>query len=412
MNAQIITIGEEILIGQIVDTNSAWISEQLNLLGIKVSQIISISDKEKQIIESLNEAIKSSDLIIITGGLGPTNDDITKHTLVKYFKTKLILNEEVFADVKKIMGRRGAKILELNRNQAMVPENCTVLRNPKGTAPGMWFEQNETVIISLPGVPFEMKAILNQKAFPLITKKFQTPSIIHKIIHTTGLPESELADILKDWETNLPKTVGLAYLPSPGDVKLRLDITGDNKADINTILNNEIEKLNEIIPEQIFGYNEDTMQKVVSRLLLEQNLTISTAESCTGGQIASMLTSIPGSSSYFKGGVVAYSNEIKNNILGVKSADLDKFGAVSEQVALQMAEGVRKIMKTDIGIATTGIAGPDGGTEAKPVGTVWVGISYKTHFFAIKYVFGNSRLRNIQKSSALALNILRKLLTK
>jgi len=411
MNAQIITIGEELLIGQTIDTNSAWIAEELNLLGIKVTKITSISDKKEQIIETLDINIKESNLVIITGGLGPTNDDITKQTLAKYFDSELVLNSDVLDDVKRVIGARGANMLELNINQAMVPDKCKVLRNPKGTAAGMWFEKNNCVIISLPGVPFEMKAILSQVGFPQIRLKFETPFILHKSVHTTGIPESQLADILKDWEANLSKRINLAYLPSPGDIKLRLDISGENEAELHEILNTEIEKLNHLIPEAIFGYDNDTIESVVGKELLLNGLTISTAESCTGGRMATMLTSISGSSRYFKGSVVAYSNEVKHELLDVNATDLEQFGAVSEQVARQMAEGVMRKLKTDIGIATTGIAGPTGGSEDKPVGTIWIAVASKKQTFAIKKVFGNSRLRNIQNSSAFALNFLRKLLT-
>ncbi len=412
MKAQIITIGEEILIGQIVDTNSAWIAENLNLLGISVDKIISISDKKEQIISTLQQTNQEADLVIITGGLGPTNDDITKQTLAEYFESEMVLSEEVLGDVKKIIGARGSQMLDLNVNQAMVPKNCKVLRNPKGTAPGMWFEKNNTVFISLPGVPFEMKAILQEEGFFEIQKKFKTPHILHKTIHTTGIPESQLAHILSDWENNLHKNINLAYLPSPGDIKLRLDILGENREEIEDILNKEIEKLFKIIPENIFGYNQDTLEGVVGELLLLNQLTLSTAESCTGGKIASLITSISGSSRYFKGSVVAYSNEVKNKILGVKEADLEEFGAVSEQVARQMAEGVRKLLNTDIGIATTGVAGPTGGTKDKPVGTVWIAVALKEQTFAIKYIFGNARNRNIIHSATSALNFLRNLLTK
>lgn len=381
-------------------------------MGIKISQIISISDKKTQILKTLDNAITNSDLIIITGGLGPTNDDITKNTLVEFFDSNLILNKEVLSDVEKIIGNRGAKMMQLNVNQAMVPDNCKVLRNSKGTAPGMWFEKEDSVIISLPGVPFEMKAILNKFGFPLIRKHFKTPVILHKIVHTTGIPESELADKLKDWEKELHKDISLAYLPSPGDNKLRLDITGHNESELHTIINTEIDKLKQIIPEAIFGYNGDTIEKVVSNLLTQENLSISTAESCTGGKIASMLTSISGSSSYFRGSVVAYSNQIKQKVLGVSPEKLDKFGAVSEEVVKEMADGVRKLMNTDISIATSGIAGPGGGTKEKPVGTVWIAISHKEQTLAIKYLLGNARRRNIRKTSVLALNYLRKLLTK
>jgi len=317
----------------------------------------------------------------------------------------------VLDDVKRVIGARGANMLELNINQAMVPDKCKVLRNPKGTAAGMWFEKNNCVIISLPGVPFEMKAILSQVGFPQIRLKFETPFILHKSVHTTGIPESQLADILKDWEANLPKRINLAYLPSPGDIKLRLDISGENEAELHEILNTEIEKLNHLIPEAIFGYDNDTIESVIGKELLVNGLTISTAESCTGGRMATMLTSISGSSRYFKGSVVAYSNEVKHELLDVNATDLEQFGAVSEQVARQMAEGVMRKLKTDLGIATTGIAGPTGGSEDKPVGTIWIAVASKKQTFAIKKVFGNSRLRNIQNSSAFALNFLRKLLT-
>lgn len=411
MKAEIITIGDEILIGQIVDTNSTWISEQFNLNGIEIYQITSIHDDRQHILKAVDEAGKNADLVIITGGLGPTKDDITKHTLCGYFNTRLFFHEPTLEHIKKMFNLRGIDMNELNRGQAMLPENCTILPNKKGTAPGMWFEKNGTIFVSTPGVPFEMQYIIEHEVIPKIKANYVTEEIFHKTVLTQGIPESMLATKIADWENALPTHIKLAYLPSPMAVKLRLSAKGKNYERIKADVGNEIKKLKPLISEAIYGYDKENMAEVIGRQLSGKGKTLSVAESCTGGYIAHQITAIPGCSDYFKGAVTAYSNEIKENILGVSKSNLEKYGAVSEQVALEMADGVKKIMNTDYAIATTGVAGPDGGTTEKPVGTVWIAIAGKNKTFAKKYTFlAGQRDRNILRSTQTALQLLRRVI--
>ena len=410
MNAEIITIGDEILIGQIIDTNSAWIAQQINLLGINVIQITSISDRREQIISAMGEARQRADLILITGGLGPTRDDITKSTLADYFETELIFNQEVFENIKKILTPRGIKINELNRKQAEVPANCTVIKNQNGTAPGMWFESDRKVFISMPGVPFEMKKLMKNQILPKIKVHFQTSFILHKTILTYGTFEAYLAEILSEFEQELPENANLAYLPAGGIIRLRISIRGNNESELNKILNEQLKKLQKIIPQYIFGYDNESLEGIIGALLIKRNQTLGTAESCTGGNIAHLITSVPGSSKYFIGSVVAYSNKIKEELLKVNPVFIKKFGAVSQPVVEEMAKGLQKLYQTDFAIATSGIAGPDGGCKEKPVGTTWIAVASPEKIIVKKYNFGNDRERNIQRSSLTALNILRKLL--
>ena len=410
MKAEIITIGDEILIGQTVDTNSAWIANKLNLIGVDVIRIASISDKKNEIIKALNNAKQDADIILITGGLGPTNDDITKKTLADYFGVKLIQNKEVLNHIEQFVIKRKAHMNERNIRQADVPENCKILHNNIGTAPGMLFEDNDKIIISMPGVPFEMKELMNNHIIPILKTKNPNFNIIHKIILTQGISESKLAEVLEEWENNLPELLSLAYLPSPGIIKLRLTAKGDNKQELEKMLQNQLLKLENIIPEQICGYDSEKLEELVGKLLVEKRKTLSTAESCTGGNIAHLITSIPSSSEYFKGSIVAYSNEIKQNILSVSKSNLDNYGAVSKQVIEEMVCGIRDLYKTDFAIATSGIAGPSGGTAEKPVGTTWIAVADNTKVISNIYIFGDQRERNIQRASLTALNMLQKLI--
>jgi len=412
MKAEIITIGDEILIGQIVDTNSAWLSEQLNLIGIEVYQITSVHDSREHILKAIGEASKNADIVLITGGLGPTKDDITKATLCEYFNTKLVLNEQVLSWVKDILEKRGIKISELNRNQAMVPECCTVIPNGAGTAPCMWFEKNNTIFVSMPGVPFEMMHITENEILPRLKKTGKTESIYHKTVLTYGLPESVLALTIEAWEDALPPFIKLAYLPGNIVVKLRLSAYGTDHEFLKAEVEKQISALKNIIPEYIFGFDNDTMAGIIGEKLTSLGCTLSVAESCTGGNIAHFITSNPGASVYFTGSVVAYSNKIKRQVLDVKAESLEKYGAVSEQVAREMAAGVKKRMGTDYGVSTTGIAGPDGGTEEKPVGTVWIAVAGKHETIAKKFNFRQNRERNILRSTQTALNLLRSLIIK
>lgn len=407
MNAEIITIGDELLIGQVIDSNSAWIAEQLNLVGIRIHQITSISDDREHILKTLEDATGRANLVLITGGLGPTRDDITKHTLCEYFDTELVFHQPTYKNVEKLFKARGYKVTEINRKQAEVPANSTPLPNPNGTAPGMWFEKNGVVYVSMPGVPFEMKPMITNEVLPRLAKKLNSSFIVHKTVLTHGVGESLLAKIIEKWEDQLPENMKLAYLPQPGIVRLRLTAVGSDKETLNTTLDEQVKILESVIPDLIFGYNNDTLEGVTGKLLKERNITLSTAESCTGGYIAHLITSIPGSSDYYTGTTVSYANKVKIRELGVKQVNIDKQGAVSEAVVRQMAEGARAKFGTDYALAVSGIAGPDGGTEEKPVGTTWIGLATPEKVIAKKFLFGEHRGRNIRKSALAALNMLR-----
>ena len=407
MTANILTIGDEILIGQIVDTNSAFIAAELSKVGIKVNQIVSISDNKKSIISSIDRAIDQCELLVITGGLGPTNDDITKYTLASYYGVGLKRSKIALENIKRILRYRGAEFTEQNSTQADVPENCIVLNNFHGTAPGMLFNENNKVIVSLPGVPFEMKALVTDELIPWLEDNQSMPVIKHKTFMTTGVAESTMALRLVDFEKNLPTNMSLAYLPSPGVLKLRLNSTGSNEAEIESEFDKKTNELEKLLGKDLFGFEGQRMEEVIGQLLSDQKATLSAAESCTGGNIAHLITEIPGASNYFNGCVVAYSNDIKINLLGVDQKSLAKHGAVSKEVVVQMAEGIKKVMNTDYSIATSGIAGPTGGTEDKPVGTVWIAISSPRTTLAIKLNFGTHRERTILRSSIAAMNLLR-----
>jgi nicotinamide-nucleotide amidase len=407
MKAEIITIGDEILIGQIVDTNSAWMGQQLNLHGIEVYQVTSVHDNHEHIMTALANAEKNADLVLITGGLGPTKDDITKDSLCEYFDTELVFYPEVLEHVRSLLSSRNVSINKLNRDQAMLPAKCTVLHNSAGTASGMWFERNGTIFVSMPGVPFEMEAIMSEEVFPRLVKRGIAQSIVHKTVLTIGLPESMLAEKIESWENSLPSFIKLAYLPSPTSVRLRLSAYGNDKALLQETINQKVDELLTIIPDNVFGFDEDNMALAIGRLLLQNKQTVAVAESCTGGNIAHYFTSNAGSSAYFKGGVVAYSNEIKNNLLGVPVETIETQGAVSKEVAEAMALGALKALNADYALSTTGIAGPDGGSEEKPVGTVWIAAAGPFGVISEKHVFRHNRERNIIRSSQTALNLLR-----
>ena len=409
MLCEIITIGDEILIGQIVDTNSAWMGTILNETGIKVHQITSVSDNREHILTALKEASERADIILITGGLGPTRDDITKHTLCEYFNVSLHLDEKVLEDVTALFKRFGRGVTDINRKQAEIPENCTPLHNKNGTAPGMWFEEKGKIYVSMPGVPFEMKALMKDEVLPRLKKKFTLPVIIHKNVLTQGIGESMLAEKIADWETSLAQEeIKLAYLPSISMVRLRLSISGKDAKVLQERIDRKVSELQKIAGQHIYGYDNETLEGIVGNLLKENKQSLSTAESCTGGYIAHRIVSVPGSSTYFKGAIVAYDYEIKINELGVSNDTLKKHGAVSQEVVEQMAASVRKKLNTDYSIAVSGIAGPDGGTEEKPVGTVWIAIATPTQVISKLFQFGGDRERNIVATGLTALNMLRK----
>jgi nicotinamide-nucleotide amidase len=409
MNAEIITIGDEILIGQVIDTNSAFIAQVINEIGIEVCRITSISDNISEIKSALAEASHRAKLVLLTGGLGPTPDDRTKIAIKEYFNSEFRIDEGVLIHIKELLSRRGVQMNERNVEQAKVPDNCRLINNRLGTAPGLWFDRDDTTFIFMPGVPFEMKAIIGD-LLPDLKELYGSPSIVYRTILTHGLPESALAKAINDWELNLPEFLSLAYLPSPGMVRLR--ITGKNTLEKNiyNFINDEIIKLKKIIPEYIFGYDHDLLEMVIGNILLEKNAFLATAESCTGGTIASLVTSVPGCSRYYKGSVVAYSNEIKTNVLNVDNQLIVKYGAVSREVAEAMASGVCKLLNSDYSIATTGIAGPDGGSLQKPIGTVWITVAGPDEIRSQLFRFGDERNRNITRTAYSALNQLRKML--
>lgn len=406
--AEIITIGDELLIGQVVDTNSAWMAEQLNLIGIGADRITTVHDDEQEIINAITSAFEKYNLVFITGGLGPTKDDVTKKALCKFYNCGLRFDETAFDYVKKIFERKKIPMPEINRSQAEIPEKCITVENTRGTAPGMWFEENGKILISLPGVPLEMKGLMEKSILHSLKKKNSGNTIFHKTLLTTGIGESVLAEKIASWEDALPDTLKLSYLPSAGMVRLRLTTSGEDENKLKTEIENQFAQLEKIIPDFFYGYNEDTLEGVIGKLLLKNSLTLCVAESCTGGAISRMITHVPGCSAYYKGGVVAYSYGMKENALEVNNETLMKHGAVSELTVREMAEGAKKIMKADCSLATSGIAGPEGGTPEKPVGMVWIAISTPKRTVTKKFMFGKSREGNIEQSSIAALNFLRK----
>ncbi|MFN8300691.1 MAG: competence/damage-inducible protein A [Chitinophagales bacterium] len=406
MKATVITIGDEILIGQIVDTNSAWIGKQLNQLGIKLHEIISCGDDAEQIVSALDRARATSQVVLMTGGLGPTKDDITKKTLVDYFKTDLVLNEEVWEKMKAIFEKRGLQVLEMNRSQAMIPRSCTMLPNMRGTAQGMWFEDKGVVFVSMPGVPHEMKHLMETQVLPRLQKQFSFPTIVHATIMTAGAGESVVASKLAEFEAQLPDTMKLAYLPSLGVVKLRISAYGGD-AQTAKAVEEQKDKMKAILGDLVYTEGELSLQEYLGQMLLQRQAKLSCAESCTGGYISHLLTGIAGSSAYFDGSMVCYAYDVKEKVLGVKNETLNTYGAVSEECVREMLEGLLKLTGTTYGIATSGIAGPAGGTPDKPVGTVWIAVGNKEQIIARKFQFFPSRMENIQVFSAAALNLLR-----
>ncbi|RFS14780.1 competence/damage-inducible protein A [Emticicia sp. C21] len=413
--AEVVTIGDEILYGQITDTNTQWMSTELDKIGIKTVRKSSVGDQEDKILQILPEAESRADIILLTGGLGPTKDDITKKTLCKYFDDELIINDDALAFITEFFTKRGRPMTELNRLQAMVPKHCTYLANKTGTAPGMWFEKSEgsakgKIFVSMPGVPHEMKYLMANEVIPRLKKYFETPIIYHKMIRTIGVGESFLAEKIEKWEDSLPQHIKLAYLPSFGQVRLRLTGVGENEEILKQEVQNEVDKVLPLIQSFIFGYDDDDLEVALGKLLKSKGKTVSTAESCTGGFISHLFTKVPGSSAYFMGGVVSYDNSVKVNVLGVKSETIETYGAVSEETVTQMAEGVRGLMKTDYAIATSGVAGPEGGTPEKPVGTLWIACAMEGRTIARKIQMSNQRETNINYGSVVAMNLLRKML--
>jgi nicotinamide-nucleotide amidase len=410
--AEIITIGDEILYGQILDTNTKWMSEELDKVGIKIIQKTSIGDNKAEILRILKESSKRAQIVLITGGLGPTKDDITKNTLAEYFNDTLEINTHAEEFIKEFFEKRNRPFTELNRQQAAIPSRCTYLHNATGTAPGMWFDEAGVIYVSMPGVPHEMQYLITKEVIPRLKAKYNFPEIVHRVIRTIGLGESFLAEKIESWEDNLPEHLKLAYLPSFGEVKLRLTGFGNDKKLIDDDIQEEVEKLEKIIPEYIYSTDNEDIEKAIGGILIKNKATVSVAESCTGGYISHLLTSIPGSSAYLLGSVISYSNESKMKLLNVKQETLSNFGAVSEETVKEMVKGAFETFGTTYAIATTGIAGPDGGTVEKPVGTVWIAITNGKKTFAKKLLLMNNRMINIQFSAKAALNMLRMFIDK
>ncbi len=410
MKATIVTIGDEILIGQIVDTNSGYIAKALDKIGVQTTEMLSISDNKQHILDTFASLQNKVDLVIITGGLGPTKDDITKHTFCEYFDDKLVENPLVLKHVTDIIeGFYKRPITQLNKDQALVPSKCEVLFNKMGTAPGMWMKKENTVYVSLPGVPYEMKYLVEHEIILKIVREYKRPYIIHKTILTYGQGESMIAERIENWENNLPVFLKLAYLPNPGRVRLRLTARGENKEILEKAIQENVQSLTKIIGDIIVGFDEDeTIEFIIGRLLTQQGKTMATAESCTGGKIAQMLTSVAGASNYFRGSVVSYATDTKTSLLGVDVKTIEKYSVVSAEVAKEMALGIQKIMLTDYAIATTGNAGPNQGDADVEVGTVFIALATPDNVFVSAFNFGQPREKVIDRTANKALEILQK----
>jgi len=416
MYAHLLTIGDEILIGQIVDTNSAWMSRELNLQGIRVSGKSSVADTPEAILQGVQDAARYADIIITTGGLGPTKDDVTKKTLADFFGSGMSLHQETYDRISAYFAKIGRPVPEAAIDQATLPDDALLLVNKVGSAPGMWFERAGKVYISLPGVPFEMEYLMTHEVLPRLADRFPRNPIVHRTLLTAGEGESNIAKRIESFENGLPANIKLAYLPSLGQVRLRLTgtweeaLTPDAEARLNDLLDAKKAELAALLPDLLYGYDDDSLEKTVGRILMEQKKQFGTAESCTGGYVAHLITSVPGASSYFPGSIVSYSYELKTKLLGVRPDTLERFGAVSEETVREMVAGALKALDVDVALAVSGIAGPDGGTPGKPVGTVWMAVGDRSRIVAYKQVFGRDRLKNIQLTGTYSLNLVRKFL--
>jgi nicotinamide-nucleotide amidase len=418
MNAELLTIGNEILIGQIINTNAVWMAQQLNMIGVTVVHMSSVADERTAILKAFDEASQRADIVLITGGLGPTKDDITKKTFCDFFETELVTDENVLQDVSSFFTKRNKEISEINKKQAEVPKGCLVIRNKNGTAPGMWMEKGDTIFVSMPGVPYEMQGMVTNDVLPEIKKRFKLPFIYHQTILTQGVGESILSEMISDWEDALAeKEIGLAYLPSPGMVRLRLSGKGFNEPELKNKIEGELEKIKPIIEKYIYGYEEygkeqPKLEEILGELLKQKQLKLALAESCTGGYISHLITSVAGSSEYYNGCIVPYHNEFKHDLLKVDNTVFEKLGAVSKECVIAMVKETMTVFKADVAIAVSGIAGPGGGTAEKPVGTTWIAVAHHDRIIVKQFLFGDNRQRNIQVTANTAMNLLRKLILK
>ncbi|MDV3310058.1 MAG: competence/damage-inducible protein A [Cyclobacteriaceae bacterium] len=407
IKAEILAIGDELLYGQTLDTNSHYISAEMDKIGVRVIRRTTVGDNEGDILKAFAEAESRADIILISGGLGPTSDDLTKPCLAKHFGCAIKMNEEALKEVAEFFHRRGRELTELNRQQAELPECCEKISNPLGTAPGMWFDRNDKIFVSMPGVPHEMVHMMQTEVIPRIRRKFTLPVIVHQMIRTAGIGESFLADKIASWERSLPPHIRLAYLPNEGGVKLRLTAIGEDEEKIRKEFAALRDSILPLAGQYIFGFSDEPLEVVLGKLLIEKGLTLSAAESCTGGHVSHTITSVPGSSAYFLGSIVAYANEVKVKALGVSPETLARHGAVSEQTVMEMASGVRQRFGTDIGVATSGVAGPGGGTPEKPVGTIWIACADHNDVQARKLQLASERLVNIKLTTTAVLNMVR-----
>lgn len=403
MNCIIISIGDELLIGQTTNTNAGWMGSKLNKIGIEVNEVLTISDKYDAIREALDYASTKASIVLLTGGLGPTKDDITKNVFTDYFNVPLVENKEALEHVENFFNRYNRPMLPINRLQALIPAGSKMLLNKVGTAPGMWMERNKVIFVSMPGVPYEMKYLMEHEVFPKIIERYNLPAIVHKTMMTLGLGESYIAEEIKDIENSLPQNIKIAYLPSPGLVKLRLTAKGQNKLELQIAIEKIFDKIEEKISAEVYAREDVAVEEILGKKLLDKGYTVSTAESCTTGALAYRIASVSGASKYFVGSIVAYSNNVKKNILGVTEESLSSAGAVSQETVEQMALGVKKLFNTDYAIATSGISGPTGGTEEKPIGTVWIAIAYPDGVVSEKYQMGKIRDRVVKKTVLVAL---------
>lgn len=410
MKADIISIGDEILNGQTINTNASWMAIELNNIGIQIRHVISISDNKEDIIETIDKSLQKVDFILITGGLGPTSDDLTRDVLAEFFKTKLIFDQKVLDNIERIFSARNREMNQHTKDLAWVPQTAKTLYNDMGTAPGALYHMGNQVVVSMPGVPYEMKSMMNKDVLPYLRNNFHLPFILHKHILTAGAGESQISELLVDYEKQLPSFVKLAYLPGLASVKLRLTAMGSNQQMLEKTIQEQSEKVVSLLDKLVFGFDNDTLERKIGEILMIKNLKLSVAESCTGGYLGHLITSVSGSSQYFFGGAITYSNDLKMNLLGVKKKTLDSYGAVSEQTVNEMIEGSLQVFGSDISIAISGVAGPGGGSEEKPIGTVYIGVGNKDKKYIRKYQFTKDREKNIQFSGVVSLIMLRKFL--
>ncbi len=407
-SVEIINIGDELLIGQVVNTNASWMGSLLSRSGFYVRQVRAISDNSKDIKLALDEAIKTNDIVLLSGGLGPTNDYISKKVLSEYFDSEMYFHQEAFEHIQQLFKARGFQVSEVNKNQAFLPKKALAIPNLNGTAYGMWFEKDKSIIVSMPGVPFEMKTMMEKEVVPRLKEYFKPEKYHHKTIMTQGMGESFLAGKIVNIEDNLSKHISLAYLPRPGIVRIRLSARGKDTRQLNNEIQIEVEKILKVLGSKVvYGYDDESIEESLAKILKGSGLTIGTAESCTGGKIAHMITSVSGSSEYFEGSIISYSNMVKQSLLGIDLQDLEKHGAVSEVIIRQMVEGAKKVLNTDYAVATSGIAGPGGGSKEKPVGATWIAVSGPIKTTSVLYQFGEHRGRNIERTSLTAINMLR-----